>query len=180
MKLDFPVLLCQRTSITQTLTPSSEYKIVLFSINVLVSFMFITLRASPITAATYATYLPGIANYDITLQDESNSLLGGLIRTGPSADFRNETVLISNEYFNNLMLVFGNNANIIYISWNRSPQTTLQTGSSKEFAAFSGFELFRFQTSSTLAPGSYTIDFFARTLEIIKIRNGGHITSSKS
>ena len=180
MKLDFPFLSNVKTSFNQTLNPNTEYKFVLSGIHALVSSMFVTFRSSPVTAATYATYINGAASYDVTSQDGSTSLLGGLIRSGPSADFRNENVLISLEYFDSQYMTSGNNANILYIPWNRSPKLTLMTGASKGFCSFSGFEILRITTPNTLVAGAYQIDVFGRTLETLKVRNGGVITASKS
>lgn len=168
---DFPFLGVARSSADLTLAASSKYSIVLSGINHMVSSLFITFRASPITNSNLSTFINGASSYDIVNQD-GVSITGNYQRSGPSTDLRNDSVLISSEYFDNLFLVSGNNANIIYISWNRSPKGTMITGSSKGYAPFTGFEKFEFTTPATLTPGAHRIEVWARTHDVLKLRNG--------
>lgn len=178
MKLDFPFLDLQRSNVSLTLAPSSTYSVVMSGINSLVSSLFITFRQEPVNAASYATFVNGAATYDITNQSGSQSLIGAHQRSGPSADNRNDNVLIQMEYQDNLFLVSGNNKNIIYIPFNRHPKQTLMTGSSGGFQPFTSFELFKFTCPSTLVGGNYRLDFFARTLESAQVRDGGILNST--
>ena len=140
-------------------------------INALVSSLYVRFRSFLVTTSNYTTFIQGASQYNVTLQNGSDSLLGGLQRTGPSADNRNDTMIINMEYSDNLFNV-ESDSYLIFIPWNRSPKVTLMTGSSAGYCAFTGFEVFKWITPSTLSAGNYQIDIWARSLCTLHSKSG--------
>jgi hypothetical protein len=167
--LDFPYVGCQRTPYTQSIIPGGSYKIQLQGINGLVSCLWIYAQATPVTAATAATYSDIFQNFDIT-DNNGNSIIGYYQRdVADFVNFRNDNQISTMEYFDNQYSV---NKNFLFLSFSRTPIDDWRTGSSHGFQPFDGFNVLNFTAKSTAIAASYQITVLCRTYETLKVRRG--------
>lgn len=169
MPLDFPIMSVQRSQYTQSISPSSTYKIQLQGINGIVNCLWIWAWPTPTTAANVGSYADIWSSYDIT-DNAGNSILGYYQRdVADTTNFRSDNQLSALEYWDNQ---FSLNKVTLFVSFSRDPIRDWRTGSSHGFQAFDGFNILQFNTKSTAVAGTYNIVVACRTAATIKIRRG--------
>ncbi len=160
--VDLPFTSRQRFTQSIALTPSSQYTVVISGINGLVSDLFWTLRAIPITNTNQGTFAnAGVNTYDI--EDQNGQSLTGYYQRDYS-----DSNIIGLEYFSNAMQKI---ANFTFITFNRDPCRTYKDGSCSGFQPFTGFEKLIFTTNSTMVAGNYQLDIYAKVYNVAEIRN---------
>ena len=161
-KICIPYANWQQMNITQTLAASSRYEIILNGLTNISLALFITVRPSPLVAATFATYTDAIEDIDIQNADGS-SLSGHYFRD--ASDLKIDAAEI-------LPNTFAQNTNAVIIPFSDELVYDFATGSNNGFIILSSFEKIAFTTKAGLAGGSYRIDIYSLAIESMTVDRG--------
>jgi hypothetical protein len=144
------------------MNPSSQYDIRLTSATGMSAFLVFVVRAAALTPATINTFVQ-ILSFD--LRDSSNTIVG--INT--TQDLSTEiSLLFQGDIFNY--------KNIYVVPFALSPQMAM-AGNQVGFYQFSGNELLRIYTPSTLTAGNYEVDVFSFEYNVVSIEKGALMIS---